>query len=265
MNNDPQKSIFWRLCIFVFHVLGLPFQMSPTRIPKGERDRLAQATGDHDAIVIFNAGGFGDFPLEKAADFASVLNGIQGVIQHLGYRSTTVVYRRVDRGLSGKLFGTKEQLNSFRLTSQIQISDLAFLCHTFHHKKFILVGFSIGGGLSARTLAALKLAPNLLGITVGVPFWFQTYASPKSLVLNNDNLDPLCTGNFKIIAANVIRSPWVWLKSRFTGEKISLALAFKFPYHDYPWSSPRIGIPIRRFLEEELDSPELVKGQTTAW
>ncbi len=251
MNGNLRQPPLWRFIIFLFHTLGLPFQLFPIRVPR-ESQNLYQAAADHDAVIVFNGGGFGDFPLEKVADFASVLEGVRDTVRHLGFRPITIIYRRVPPGLAGKISGTKEQLNSFRLTSQFQINDLGTLCRTFSQKKFILLGFSIGGALSAKTLAALEGIPNLYGITIGVPFWFQTFASAQSLVLNNDNLDPICTGNLRIIAINVVKSPGVWLKSRLTGKRISLALSFKFPFHDYPWSSPRIGIPIRHFLENHL-------------
>jgi hypothetical protein len=242
----------WLSSVFVVRGLGLPFFLSPTRIPQNEEKKITAAAIPNDVVVVFNGGGWGDFPLNKAADFASILEGIQSTLSQFGYRSTTIAYYRTLPGLAGRIAGTKEQLNSFKITSQTQIRDLNEACLRFPAKRFILVGFSVGGGLSAKTLQGLQNAPNLFGIALGVPEWFWTFRSDKSLVLNNDNLDPLATGNAYVIAVNVIRSPFIWLRAKMSGRATSVALSFQFPHHDYQWASSRVGPPIRQFLARQL-------------
>jgi pimeloyl-ACP methyl ester carboxylesterase len=242
----------WLSSVFLVRGFGLPFLLSPTRIPQNEETKIAAAAIQNDVVVVFNGGGWGDFPLDKATDFASILEGIRSTLSQLGYRSTTISYYRALPGLARRIAGTKEQLNSFKTTSQTQIRDMNEVCRRFPTKRFVLVGFSVGGGLSARTLQGLQDARNLCGIALGVPEWFWTFRSDKSLVLNNDNLDPLTTGNAYVVALNVIRSPFRWLRAKISGKTTTVALSFQFPHHEYQWTSSRVGPPIREFLARQL-------------
>jgi hypothetical protein len=250
------KLSFSRICsqfsALLVHIGGLPFQLSPVRVPRDEYPKLAKAAAEADVVVIFNGGGWGDFTIDKATDFASVLKGISTTLQGLGYRVAVLSYCRVVPGLAGHISGVKEQLNAFKVTALTHARDISAVSQAFPAKTFLLVGFSVGCSLNAKALIALKDQPNVLGITVGSPYWFSTYASPRSLVLNNDYQDPLSVADFPVIALNVIRNPWVWLRSRWQGRPLSIALCFQFPHHEYPWSSEQVGPPIRNFLTTHL-------------
>jgi hypothetical protein len=246
------NRFLYQSSVRIIRGLALPFHLAPVRVPQHEDQKIAAAAAKNDVVIIYNGGGWGDYRLEKARDFAPILEAIQQILRQLGYRSTVIAYYRTLPGLAGRIAGIKEQLNSFPVTSRVQRRDLEEACRKFPAAKYILIGFSIGGGLSARTMRNLNGRPGVLGITVGVPGWFPTYPSDQSLVLNNRNLDPLACGNFSCIAINVIKSPWVWLRARMAGRRISYALAFQFPYHEYPWASPLVGRPIIRFLESQL-------------
>ena len=87
---------------------------------------------------------------------------------------------------------------------------------------------------------------------MGVPGWFTTFHSEKSLVLNNSGKDPLVAGDIYSVTLHVMRAPYVWLKARFRGQKLSLPLAFHFPNHEYTWYSLEVGPPINRFLRSRL-------------
>ncbi len=45
-----------------------------------------------DVIIIFNSGGWGNTPLEKAEDFATIIRGIQETLNQWGYNSIVVSY-----------------------------------------------------------------------------------------------------------------------------------------------------------------------------
>jgi hypothetical protein len=155
----------------------------------------------------------------------------------------------VTPGLIGKTAATREQLNSFKYTSETQTGDIRQVSQSFPEKKFLVAGFSVGGGLSGKTLRNLADLPNVYGITVGVPGWYRTHSSEKSLVLNNANQDPVSIGDTRTMAINVFRCPDRWLRSKLSGRSLSVALAMRFPHHEYPWSSPEVGPPILAFLE----------------
>jgi len=257
MNNSSGKPYWWQFWVQLIRIGGLPFQLSPCKLPQNEGPKLHQAAAHNEVVIIFNPGGWGDAALSEATDFAPILHGIQKTLESLGYQSIIVPYSRVVPGLLGKLAATKEQLNSFKHTSEIQTRDLAELSKNFPYKKFLVTGFSVGGGLSGKTLKNIADLPNVCGITVGVPGWYSTHSSEKSLVLNNGNQDPISVGDVRTVAIHVFRCPFRWLRSRFTNRSLSLALAMQFPHHDYPWSSPEVGLPIANFLANHFKSQPL--------
>lgn len=248
MKHFSINRIFWWFCVYLIHAGGLPFHLAPVKIPQNEYPKLQAAADGHDIVIVFNGGGWGDVPLSKTADFGPILEGIRSALIRSGHAVTVVPYYRTLPGLAGRMAGVREQLNSFKRTCRVQINNMQRLSAGFPDKIFILVGFSVGGGLSGKTLEKLAAAPNIYGITVGVPGWFRTFKSDKSLVLDNDNLDPLCMGDVKTIAGSVVLSPFNWLRARRKGQQLSLALALKIPHHEYSWDSPAVNTPILRFL-----------------
>jgi hypothetical protein len=253
MKNISLNRFFWWSCIHFIRTCGLPFHLAPTKLPKNEFEKLKTAAAGNDILIVFNAGGWGNTPLSEAADFSPILAGIQQTLIRSGYSATAIPYYRTHPGIAGRMSGTREQLNSFKKTSHVQIKDMHLLASVFPKKKFIIVGFSVGGGLSGETLESLTTCPNIYGITVGVPGWFRTFSSEKSLVLNNNNLDPLCAGDVKTIALYVLRGPFTWLSARLRGHRLSLALSLKFPHHEYSWDSTEVGEPIVRFLQTHFN------------
>ncbi len=247
------RACWWGWVYFI-RFCGLPFHLAPVILPQNEYRKLKEAAEKNDAVLVFNAGGFGNAPLSEAKDFMPILEGIRQTLQKAGFSTAIVPYFRTFSGFWGRTAGTREQLNVFKRTRYIQIRDLKSIAEEYPHKKFILVGFSVGGGLSAITLENLAAVPNIYGITVGCPGWFKTYSSEKSLVLNNSNQDPLCAGDVKTIAVHVFRSPFIWIGSRLKGEKLSMALSLQFPHHEYTWDSVEVRLPIERFLKERFEN-----------
>jgi hypothetical protein len=251
MKNSIFNRWLWLFLVFLIRVCGLPFQLSPSLVPQKESAKIRAAVMEGDVIIIFNAGGWGDTPLNKTFDFAPILAGIQKTLADLGYRSAIVPYHRTSPGLFGKIGGTREQLNSFKNCYKVQVQDIRQASVQFPQKQFLLVGFSVGGGLSGRTLPLLEDCPNVYGITVGAPGWYRTYRSKKSLVLDNNSRDPLVIGEVFTIAASILKWPFFWLKYR--RHKLSLAMALQFADHSYTWASVEVGPPIRKFLFENFD------------
>jgi hypothetical protein len=250
------KTLFnrwaWSFWYRVFHIAGLIFLPFPSSLPLTEAEKLSSAASLSDVLIIFNSGGWGDTPLERADDFTPILEGMRQVITGLGYLSAIVPYTRTLRTLPGRISGAKEQFNSFKNNSRIFENDIRILVETFPEKRFIIAGFSTGGGLTGRVMKGLVDLPNVYGVSVGIPAWFYSYNSEKSLVLNNSGRDPICSGDANDIALAVLKAPARWINSRRNGRRLSLALAVQIPHHEYSWSSPEVGIPITTFLEANL-------------
>lgn len=249
MKNFYINRFFWWSAIYFIRGCGLPFHLALVKLPQNEYQKLETAAAKNDIVIVFNAGGWGNTPLNKAADFTPILEGIRRTLTQSGYSVSVIPYYRTLPGLAGRIAGTREQLNSFKQTCQIQIEDMKRLAAGFPEKRFIIVGFSIGGGLSGKTLKSLAAIPNIYGITMGTPAWYRTFSSEKSLVLNNDNQDPLCVGDVNTIAVYILRSPFEWLRANLKGNKLSLALAIKLPHHKYSWESVGVGELIVKFLQ----------------
>ncbi len=242
----------WWFWIYLIRTGGLFFHLSPQHLPKDEARKLHDAAIPYDVLIVFNPGGWGDVTIDHAADFSPILKGIDQAINNLGYRSTVIAYTRTFSTLFGRIAGVKQQLNSFKHNSQIQARDIEYLAKCFPEKRFIITGFSTGGGFTSRTMERVDDFPNVYGIIVGVPGWFRTYSSEKSLVLNNSNQDPLSIGDVKTIAVTVFEAPFKWIQAKVTGRDLNLALALQFPQHEYSWSSTEVGAPIIKFLEANL-------------
>lgn len=252
MANLSFKRFLWWFCVYLIQAGGAPTFLSPIRLPSGEREKLLQAASSVDTLIVFNPGGWGDVSLAEADDFRPVLEGIQASLKELGFSSAVKVYLRTLPGLAGRIAGIKDQILGFRFSSRRQAEDLEALARSYPEKAFLLVGFSTGGGLSSRSIRKLAHFENVLGLSVGVPGWFKTEASEKSLVLNNSGKDPLVCGDIYSVAWHVFAAPYVWFKARFDKRPISVALAFHFPHHEYGWDSPEVGPPIWQFLRQRL-------------
>jgi hypothetical protein len=91
--------------------------------------------------------------------------------------------------------------------------------------------------------------PGACGIVAGVPGWYPDYASGQILVLNNRGQDRLAAGDYAALAAAVFKAPYRWFRGKMEHRPISFALAIEIPGHEYPWSSPEVGPPIKDFLD----------------
>jgi hypothetical protein len=249
MEQSAINHWMWLFWIYFVRISCLFFQLCPSVLPKNERKKILDAAIYSDVVIVFNPGGWGDAPLERAGDFTPILDGIQQAIDRLGYRSTVVQYTRTLSSLVGRMAGIKDQLNSFKNGSRIQAEEMKYLSATFPEKIFFLAGFSTGGGLTGRTIEKITSLPNIYGIQVGVPGWFYTHKSERSIVLNNSNQDPISVGDVNAIARSVFKTPLIWLKAKVKGWDLSFPLALQMPHHEYSWSSPGVSAPIVKFIE----------------
>ncbi|MBN1190053.1 MAG: hypothetical protein JXA46_09905 [Dehalococcoidales bacterium] len=248
------NRFFWWFWIWVIRAFGLPFLLSPVRLPVHEKQKLYDSALQYDVLIVFNSGGWGDATLEQADDFTPILNGMIKTLTRQGYRAGIMEYTRTLSSLSGRISGTKDQLLSFKHSSYLQVKDMIYLSETFPEKYFILAGFSTGGGLAGRALKSLTGRSNIFGLMVGVPGWFPTHYSERTLVLNNSGRDPVSCGRVNTIALTVFKAPLIWIASQFNNRKLSLALALQLPDHDYSWSSPEVGPPVTSFIQSRFSS-----------
>ncbi len=243
--------ILWAFIIIIV-VIVTAFYFYPETFPQNERQKLHSEVIPYDVVIIFNPGGWGNASLKEATDFTPILTGIQQALHNLGYTSIVIPYTRTPPGLSGQISDIKELLNSFQNSSRVQANDIQYLIDSFPEKKFIIAGFSNGGGLTDETIKNLIGQPRVSAIMAGVPGWYQTFSSANSLVLNNNGQDSLAVCNTKIMIATIFKAPYEWIWAKLTGRNLSLAISFEFPGHVYPWTSPQVSPPIVKFLENNF-------------
>ncbi len=245
----PKKHWIWIGILLALVLIGTGGYFWPVAAPKSEGPILRDHAAKYEIVILFDSGGWGETTLENAPDFAPILRGIQEKLTDLGYSSTIILYSRTSSGFSGRIYNAREWMNDFKRTAELQAEDIRDLLITYPQKQVLLVGYSNGGALASRTLSNLPDQARLHGIVVGAPGWFEVSKSPSGLILNNSGKDTLSIPDYKTMAINVIRAPFKWIWAKITGQDLKFAMAFQFPYHEYPWESPEVGPPITHFLE----------------
>jgi len=205
-------------------------------------------------LVIFNSGGWGNTPLEKAQDFAPIIEEIQKTLKNLGYNSVVAPYKRTKDSFLGKIEGTRGILTSFQNQSQKLAQEIEHFVKNNPGTKVIIAGLSNGGAFVNNIMERMPedKRDDVLAIEAGVPFWENVSKSENILLLDNGEKDPLAKKQTKVLFSTLLKAPFKWLSAKFSGNSISFSQALHVPGHDYFWESPSTGPQIITFLEEKI-------------
>jgi len=232
---------------------GLFFLFGSEVVPENfQPQEILDIAANSDVIIIFNSGGWGDTPFEKAEDFAPIVEEIQKTLNSYGYDSIVIPYQRTKNTLPGKIASAKDFLNFFNFSSDTLAEDLEFLAESLPDKKIILAGLSAGGALVEETMAKISEEAQVYAVAVGIPFWQKTTESENILLLDNNGKDTLSAGEIKSLLFSLVKAPFRWIFSKINGQNLPLALAFQAPGHKYLWDLPEVGPKIISFLEEKF-------------
>ncbi len=234
---------------------GLLFLFGPEVIPENfQLQEILNKVKNKDVIIVFNSGGWGDTPLDKAQDFASVIAGIQQTLNAWGYKSVVIPYARTKDNFWGRVTGAKEFFNSFRNSSKDLAKEVEFLGKKFPDKKIIMAGLSSGGTFVTETYEKIsgEVKDSVYAVAVGTPFWVNTPESDNVLQLNNSRKDTLSVGNVKSLLLSLVEAPFKWIFSKIIGQNLKFSQAFQVPGHNYPWSSSEVSSQIVIFLEKKF-------------
>lgn len=244
------KKIIITLVIFgcLFFLFGpeiVPTDLQPEEI-------LNIAAGD-DVIIIFNSGGWGDTPLEKAEDFYPIIEGIQQTLNDWGYKSIVIPYNRTRDTFWGKISGAREFFSFFDFSSEILAKELELVVKNSPEKKIIIAGLSNGAVFATETYNKIadEVKDSFFTLSVGSPFWYQTSPSENILQLKNRQ-DTLGEGESRVLFASLFKAPVRWLTAKLEGGNLTLGQAIETPGHIYTWSSPEVRSEIVGFLENKL-------------
>lgn len=220
---------------------GLFFLFGPEVLPENfQPQEFLGLVQNADVIIIFNSGGWGNTPLEKAEDFAPIIEGIQKTLKDWGYQSVVIPYTRTRNDFLGKITGTKEFFNSFQNSSGLLAKEIEFLAKNFPGKKIILAGLSNGGTFVTETYKKISkdVKDSIYTIAVGVPFWEEPIKSENVLRIDNNGKDSLAVGEIKSLFFSLIKAPFIG--------------RIHAPGHDYFWASPEVSSQIISFLENKF-------------
>lgn len=240
---------------FVSIVLGsLFFLFGPEVLPENNQfQELLNSSSGNDVVIIFNSGGWGDTPLEKADDFAPIISGIEATLGDWGYHSIVIPYERTKDGFLGKITGVKGEIENFPESSKELVKKVEEFLKENPGKKIIIAGLSNGAAFVDKTTKNLDEFKNsVLAIEVGVPFWHSVSKLDNALQLNNNGKDSLAEGKIGVLVATLFKTSFKWIMARISGGDLPLAQAFQAPGHKYLWDAPEVGPQIVGFLKEKI-------------
>jgi len=246
------KKIKYSFIILIF--LGsLIFLFSPEVFPEiGNFQEFLNSASQNDVIIIFNSGGWGNTPLEKAEDFAPIIEGIQETLNEWGYNSMVIPYERTKNSFFGKITGIKGTIWAFRNQAEPLSKEIEEFLKKNPSKKIIMAGLSNGAAFVDDTMGEISdnIKNQVLAIEVGVPFWKKKLDSENILLLNNQGKDPLSKGEIKVLFSVLFKAPLRWLLAKVSGENITFSQALYFSGHEYSWI--KVKPDITSFLESKL-------------
>jgi len=234
---------------------GLIFLFSPEIIPESYQiQEFLNSASQNDVIIIFNSGGWGNTPLEKAKDLSPIIEGIQKTLNEWGLSSIIIPFNRTKNTFSGKITGIKDFLSAFDFSSEIFAQYLETLTKNFPDKKIIVAGLSNGAAFVTKTYEKIsgEIKDSVYTIAVGTPFWIKTPSSDNILQLDNNGRDSLAKGDTKLLAITLIKAPFKWILAKIKGQNLTFSQALRVPGHEYSWSSPEVGPQIVNFLENKF-------------
>ena len=243
--------------IIILLILGsLVFLFGPEVIPDDfQPQEILDVAANSDVIIIFNSGGWGNTPLEKAEDFSPIIEGIQETLNEWGYNSVVVPYVRVKDDFTGKITGIKEFFNSFRSSSEDLAEKIEIINKKLPDKKIIIAGLSNGATFAVETYEKISedAKDSVYAIAAGAPFWIETVKSDNVLQLDNAGKDTLAIGEAKSLLLSLFGAPFRWILTKLDTQNVNFSRISQIAAgHYYSWSSLEVNSQIVTFLGKKF-------------
>jgi pimeloyl-ACP methyl ester carboxylesterase len=216
-------------------------------------DICARARGK-DFLIVHNPGGWGHARLDQCLEWErSIVEGIRGVIEEMGYSLLLTQYFRSGTGWREQMRDLREQFRFFAPKAGVMASWLRFILTHLDDIKVILVGISQGAAFSSAVLRQLGGRYPVYSIELGFPFQYKSWRiiTPRTLVMDSNGVRPdiLAQGNLRVGARILMAAPFKWMWYRLRRKRVAFAHCVNAPGHEYDWSNPEIQKPIRDFLK----------------
>jgi hypothetical protein len=207
---------------------------------------------NYDVVIFFNSGGMGWNLTKETPGWSSILNGITGQLQDLGYKVQVFNYRRTSGGIFGAIREIIEAANRYPHKAKDLALRVQFLADNMPDLKIIIAGESTGTVISEETMARLKDQPGIYSIQTGTPFWYKSDELDRTLLINNNgrNVDTFSYGNIPAMVWATVKS---WFGVNSPDENPGNILKWlKAPGHDYSWQYPGVYNKVIDFLDKNF-------------
>ncbi len=246
MNKKNKKLI-----TFIVLLIGLFFLLG--EVPDNSRfTTVLNSVSENNIVIVFNSGGWGNTPFEKADDLRPIIEGIQHTLNELGYSSVIAPYNRTKENFLGIIEGVKEVLTSFKKQSQKLASEMEYFIENNPKNKVIVVGLSNGATFVNRVIKEIPKdkKSNVFAIEIGTPFWETVLDSDNVLLLDNNGQDSLSNMDLGILLSSLIKAPFRWSLAKISGKELAFGNALKIQNHYYNWDE--VAPEVESFLKEKF-------------
>jgi pimeloyl-ACP methyl ester carboxylesterase len=216
-------------------------------------DVCARAKGK-DFLIVHNPGGWGHARLDECLAWErSIVAGIKGVVEEMGYSLLLTQYFRSGRGWREQMRDLRDQFSFFAPKARAMASWLRFILTHVNDIKVILVGISQGAAFGSSVMRQLGGSYPVYSIELGFPFQYKSWRiiTERTLAMDSNGVRPdvLAQGNLRVGAGILMAAPFKWIWHRLRGRRVAFAHCVNAPGHEYDWSNPEIQKPIRDFLK----------------
>lgn len=196
---------------------------------------LMRAGEESDVVIVFNSGGWGTVPLDRAFDINPVINETKKLIEEGNHKVSVVQYFRTEETFFAKISAFRETLFNFPDSSKAFAERIKEFREKNPEDMVVMAGLSNGAAFVDAAMAELNDG-NVFAIELGAPFWKKNVRSDNILSLNNQ-ADILANGKLGNLLWSVVKAPFVWAGSNLSGKQMSFGEAIHIDGHDYYWSS----------------------------
>jgi len=217
---------------------------------------------DKDFLLLYNPGGWGSTTLRDSPGWQSIASGIESQLNSLGYDLLPLNYRRTQDSWLGFLDEISEMAVNYNQKARTQAARLDFLTSHNPDIKVIVASESNGSIISDSVMTLLQDNDRVYAIQTGSPFWYQSTALERTLVMNDNGVvpDSFSQGDFStMIMANFK----LWFGFSGPEDEAGHVLhVVQAPGHYYSWQYPKVYREINAFLEQILtgsDDPSRIR------
>ena len=244
MGKKTKLIIFVISARFISSFVWFDFFFLKVNGEKFEKE-LMKAGEESDVIIVFNSGGWGTVPLDRAFDINPIINETKKMIESEDYKVSIVQYFRTEETFFAKISALREVFFNFPDSSKVFSKRIKEFLENNPGDNVIMAGLSNWAAFVDAAMADLE-SENVFAIELGAPFWKKNVKSENILSLNNQ-ADILANGKLGELLISLIKAPFVWAGSNLSGERMSFGTAVHLYGHDYYW--PEVKSELADFIE----------------